>query len=66
VRLCQNKARAAPLPLFLSSVPSAHGFYEKLRFVDAMRSDIDLSGWDLNMEVLGCIGYKEFLHVDRL
>jgi hypothetical protein len=45
VRLCLNKARAAPVPLFLSSVPSAHGFYKKSGFVDTMHSDIDLSEW---------------------
>lgn len=31
--------------LFLNLVPSAHGFYGKLGFIDTVHSDIDLSEW---------------------
>jgi predicted N-acetyltransferase YhbS len=47
VRLCLDKARYAGIPLFLCSVPSAHGFYRKLGFVDVAYVDVDLSVWSV-------------------
>ncbi|MCJ1439264.1 hypothetical protein MMC27_008656 [Xylographa pallens] len=45
VQLCIDKAQDATLPLFLSSVPSALGFYQKLGFVETGHAEVDLSSW---------------------
>ncbi|MCJ1316834.1 hypothetical protein MMC15_002155 [Xylographa vitiligo] len=45
VQLCVDKARIAGLPLFLASVPSALGFYQKLGFVETGHAEVDLSTW---------------------
>jgi GNAT superfamily N-acetyltransferase len=45
VKLCKDRATAEGLPLFLTSVPSATGFYRKLGFKDTKHVDIDLRQW---------------------
>ncbi|KAH8671698.1 hypothetical protein BX600DRAFT_252515 [Xylariales sp. PMI_506] len=45
VKFSLERAAAQGLPLFLSSVPSAAGFYRKLGFRNTDHVDIDLSQW---------------------
>ena len=45
MKLSIEKAVAASVPLFLSSVPSARGFYSKMGFVDGRYGEVDLSEW---------------------
>lgn len=52
----EKAATAAPLPLFLSSMPSAYDFYRKLGFVDTRYGDVDLSEWGLENGGVG--GYR--------
>ncbi|KAF4632391.1 hypothetical protein G7Y89_g5744 [Cudoniella acicularis] len=56
VNLSLQKAAEGSLSLFLSSVPSATGFYRKLGFANTVHTDVDLGTW--GPEFGGCGVYR--------
>jgi hypothetical protein len=64
VRLAIANAKVAEVPLFLCSVPSAHGFYLKLGFRDSIHADIDLSRWGAEYDGFGVYRFFGMLASD--